>query len=79
MASSKESILRGVTQKDMKQEIRKLLKQGWEVDVTGGTHISLLHQATGARMLVPLTSGNRNAGKYLRVNARKAIKGRKHR
>jgi len=78
MATPKENILRGVTQKDMKQALRSLLKQGWEAEVTGGTHLALIHQPTGARMLVPLTSSNRNAGKYLRNNARKAIKGRKN-
>jgi len=77
MATSKASILRGVTQKDMKQELRKLLKQGWDAEVTGGTHLQLVHQPTGARLLVSLTASNRNSGKYLRTRARNAIKGRK--
>lgn len=73
-STQRENLLRGITQKDSKQAMRRLFKQGWEAEVTGSTHVLFTHPATGARFQTALTSGNRNAGKYLLRDARVALK-----
>lgn len=40
--------LRGITNSDAREVVRGLLKEGWTVKVTGGTHIRLTHPKGGS-------------------------------
>lgn len=68
-----EGLLRGITNKDQKQEIRKLLKRGWTACVTSANHVELTHEETGATVKVALTGGSRSA-KNTRARAAKALR-----
>jgi len=73
-SAHREGLLRGVTQKDMKQSLRKLFKRGWEAEVTGNTHVRLVHRESGASFIASLTSSNRDAGHILMRDADRALK-----
>lgn len=66
-----EGLLRGVTNKDQKNEIRRMLKRGWSADTTASNHVVLVHE-TGASCQVPLTGG-RNAARWTRKKAERAL------
>lgn len=72
--SDNGSILRGITNKDQKQQVRKLLKQGWEVHTTGSTHLRMEHTETGAWFTMSLTSRSHRAALLVRKSAEKALK-----
>lgn len=72
--TTNEALLRGVTNKDQKKELRKMLKGSWVARVTGGNHVQLIHEPTGAKLQVPLTSSNSRAAKNMTARANRAIR-----
>lgn len=72
--SQKEAVLRGVTNKDQKKALRKMLKGDWVASITRGNHVQLEHEPTGAKLQVALTAGGSRAAKNMQTRARRAIR-----
>ena len=64
------AILRGITQKDHKQVVRKALAAGCSIDIAGNGHV-VLTTPDGTRIRTPLT-GSRGSAMYLRQDLRRA-------
>ena len=58
---SKESLLRGITNDDLKRMVRKALDNGWEIKgFTGTTHVQLVWPKTGETVGFGTTISDRN-------------------
>jgi hypothetical protein len=67
---STEALFRGITNREMKDEIRKLLKEGWEVSITGRNHIKCT-APNGYSVFTGLTTSDRQAFKKFVNQCRK--------
>lgn len=66
--SRESSLLRGITQQDMKNVVRKALEGGWELgDMSGTTHASIYWPATGEKVTFGTTTSDKN---YYKTMAR---------
>lgn len=68
--------LNGITQKDLRQEVRRMLEGEWELTSKGDgrQHFVLRHEPTGAIVRVSSTSGDRNVVHALRRAVRRALR-----
>lgn len=63
--------LRGVTDRDSRAVLRKAMKAGCEVGLTGSTHVRIV-TPSGVVVTTGLTSSSRHAHKMLRAALRRA-------
>jgi hypothetical protein len=62
--SRESSVLRGITNADLKQTVSKALQAGWELsEFTGTTHVYIVWPKTNERVSIATTTSDRNSYK----------------
>lgn len=67
---STEALFRGITNREMKNAVRKLMKEGWTITLTGKNHVKCT-APNGHSVFTGLTTSDRNAFRKFEAQCRK--------
>lgn len=70
------SILRGIRPREVQDIVRRKIKEGWELSITGGCHVKLKHPSGGFVITALTGSGGKQALRSLEKNIRNIEAGR---
>jgi hypothetical protein len=64
-------ILRGVTDKALRSELRAAVQRGWQASITGNGHVKLLPPNGQRPLFAPLTPGSNRTMRNMRAAIRR--------